>query len=582
MGNKIIFSNKLNDILLSQESLSLLLTKGLSSFDDFIDSLIDSINHYNPKLNISNIVFQDIKLDTYSGLIHDETEKPLGYLFLIPPKLGTRSGFLSQQVLGFLSNVIKAIEKTPTYEVSNLPIYILNSDVEDIILSKAINIVGARILGFHFIDLYGRDEKSILLEKYGEVSFKSIAEFDNLLKLNGVNEYFDLDISNSKIIFKTDRLKNLQEPLTNEPYYFGIKALPALCLASKESFDIDLTAFDVWYPTGTNKNVKSFYEYANKLKSINYNFKQKIFYGAPGTGKSYLVDKIIEGKNISADDIFRITFHPEYTYSDFIGQLLPTVEDNNGEKNISYKFNKGVFTQAIQKAYFDTSKEVYLILEEMSRGDVASIFGDVFQLLDRHKVGSIFGYSRYFVNNDVIAKDITYFPGNKIKLPPNLIIMGTVNTSDQNVFVMDTAFKRRFEWEYVSVKPIKNTTTGLFLNNASINYYDLDNTKKASQWVEFYMKLNKFISSKDYLDLGEDKQIGQFFIEFSNKDNEEFVSDSIKNKLLQYLWSDIHKASFKRDISLFSEDISSFSELYDSFSDNKNVFSAAFIQLLNS
>ncbi len=582
MSNKIIFSDKLKDILSTQESLNLIVGKGITDLDNFIQNLIDSINAYNPKLSISTVEFLDIKLDTYSGLIQDQKEMTLGYFFLIPPKLGTRSGFLSQQVLGYLSNVMKMIESSPTYEVSNLPVYVLNSDVEEIILSKAINIVGAKFLGFHFIDLYNRDEKAILLEKAGKDTFKNLKEFDELLQLNGGNEYFDLDIANSKITFKTDRLKNLQEPLTNEPYYFGIKALPALYLASNESFQIDLSAFDAWYPTGTNKNIKSFYEYATKLKSIKYSFKQKIFYGAPGTGKSYLVDKIIDEKGISNDDIFRVTFHPEYTYSDFIGQLLPTVEDNDGVKSIDYKFNKGVFTQSIERAYFDTSKEVYLILEEMSRGDVAAIFGDVFQLLDRHKIGSKFGYSRYFVNNDVIAKDITFFPDNKIKLPPNLIIIGTVNTSDQNVFVMDTAFKRRFEWEYVSVKPVKNISTGEFLNNVTINYYDSQDAKKESKWSDFYMKLNNFISSKDYLDLGEDKQIGQFFIEFSDNDDNEFVSNSIKNKLLQYLWTDIHKASFKRDISLFSENISSFSELYDRFSDDKNVFSEDFIQLLNS
>ncbi|MDC8001526.1 AAA family ATPase [Aequorivita todarodis] len=582
MSNRIVFSDKLKDILLAQDSLNLIADKGIENFETFLEKLKNSINSYNPKLDISSVNFLDIKLDTYSGLIQNEKENTLGYFFLIPPKLGTRSGFLSQQVLGYISNIIKIIETSPTYEVSNLPVYILNSDVEEIILSKAINIVGAKLLGFHFIDLYNRDEKDILQKKANKHTFNSLKDFDELLKLNGDNEYFDLDNANAKIIFKTERLKNLEEPLTNEPYYFGIKALPALRLASNEFFDIDLSAFDEWYPTGTNKNIKSFYEYATKLKSIKYSFKQKIFYGAPGTGKSYLVDKIIDEKGVSDNDIFRVTFHPEYTYSDFIGQLLPTVEENNGEKNISYKFNKGVFTEAIERAYSDTSNEVYLILEEMSRGDVAAIFGDVFQLLDRHKIGSKFGYSRYFVNNDVIAMDITYFPDNKIKLPPNLIIMGTVNTSDQNVFVMDTAFKRRFEWEYVSVKPVKNNATGVFLNNVSIAYYDSKDDKQETEWVDFYMKLNNFISSKEYLDLGEDKQIGQFFIEFPVDATDSVISNIIKNKLLQYLWSDIHKASFKRDISLFAEDISSFSDLYDRFSSDKNVFSEVFIQLLNS
>jgi hypothetical protein len=144
---------------------------------------------------------------------------------------------------------------------------------------------------------------------------------------------------------------------------------------------------------------------------------------------------------------------------------------------------------------------------------------------------------------------------------------------------MDTAFKRRFEWEYVSTKPVKDEND-VSLNNVDISFYKSTN-ELTFKWVDFYVKLNKFISSKDYLDLGEDKQIGQFFIEFNNSDSET-IKNMIKNKLLQFLWSDVHKASFKRDVSLFSDDISSFSDLYDRFSDNNDVFSDEFIQLLNS
>jgi 5-methylcytosine-specific restriction endonuclease McrBC GTP-binding regulatory subunit McrB len=310
---------------------------------------------------------------------------------------------------------------------------------------------------------------------------------------------------------------------------------------------------------------------------------QKIFYGAPGTGKSFKIDDILKQKSISPEFVFRVTFHPEYSYSDFIGQLLPKVVDKpDGSKEITYDFSKGVFTQALEKAYEDTSKDVYLILEEMSRGDVAAIFGDIFQLLDRISTGTQKGYSRYFVNNDIVAKDIIAIIDNKIKLSPNLFILGTVNTSDQNVFVMDTAFKRRFDWEYISVKPVKNDTGTSYLNNPNINVILTDSTPQEKQWAQFYMGLNKFISHKDYLELGEDKQIGQFFIEFDNASSPEMIKDKIQNKLLQYLWNDVQKASFKRNISLFSKSISSFSELYDNYNDDKCVFSAEFLECLNN
>lgn len=307
---------------------------------------------------------------------------------------------------------------------------------------------------------------------------------------------------------------------------------------------------------------------------------QKIYFGAPGTGKSFKIDKFLIDENIDSEYSFRVTFHPEFTYSDFIGQLLPKVNVNaNGDKEITYEFNKGIFTQSIEKAYEDTSKIVILILEEMSRGDVAAIFGDIFQLLDREQNGPKRGYSRYFVNNDLVAKDIIAVKNNEIKLPPNLIILGTVNTSDQNVFVMDTAFKRRFEWEYISTKPVLDEA-GNYINNCDITLYNKENASFVITWIEFYMLLNKFISSKEYLELGEDKQIGQFFIEFASSDSPEIIKSKIQNKLLQYLWQDIQKASFKRNISLFATNVNSFSDLYEMFESNQCVFSDSFLTFI--
>ena len=156
---------------------------------------------------------------------------------------------------------------------------------------------------------------------------------------------------------------------------------------------------------------------------------QIIYYGAPGTGKSYSVDELVKASGVGDDRIFRTTFHPEYTYNDFVGQLLPKVENTaSGATNISYEFTKGVFTRALEKAYEDTAKEVFLIIEEMSRGDCAAIFGDIFQLLDRESQGVDIGFSKYFINNDIIAKDIIAITDDKVKLPPKFNILGTVNT----------------------------------------------------------------------------------------------------------------------------------------------------------
>lgn len=308
---------------------------------------------------------------------------------------------------------------------------------------------------------------------------------------------------------------------------------------------------------------------------------QKIYYGAPGTGKSFEINKYLEEKNIPDERIFRITFHPEYNYNDFTGQLLPTVV-RTGEHagDITYEYEKGVFTLALEKAYEDTSKEVYLVLEEMSRGNCAAIFGDIFQLLDRIKDGVNRGYSRYFINNAVISKDIIAIDDDRVKLPPNLSILGTVNTSDQNVFVMDTAFKRRFEWEYISTKAVKDEHDH-YLNNIVITLNDGSGTPLEIQWVNLYSKLNTFISSDDKLGLGEDKQIGQFFIEFDTEADWDAHKEQIKNKLLHFLWFDINQSSYRADVRLFDESIKNFSDLYDTFADDGKIFSNAFFECIN-
>lgn len=312
---------------------------------------------------------------------------------------------------------------------------------------------------------------------------------------------------------------------------------------------------------------------------------QKIYFGAPGTGKSYKIDtQVIAG--VSDDCIFRVTFYPDFTYNDFIGQLLPKVipAPSGGSSTITYDFQKGVFTRALEKAYENTSNDVYLIVEEMSRGDCAAIFGDIFQLLDREKAGVNKGYSRYFIDNELIAKDIVALPGSKVKLPPNFHILGTVNTSDQNVFVMDTAFKRRFEWEYVSPDPVVSSAPGItpitYENDVTLQIVDRTGTMRPIQWVELYQKLNKFIADDSFLGLGEDKQLGPFFLDFDVTAPYARHKTQVKNKLLHYLWSDVHKASFKNDVRLFDDSIGAFAELYSSFEADKKIFSDVFLATL--
>lgn len=315
----------------------------------------------------------------------------------------------------------------------------------------------------------------------------------------------------------------------------------------------------------------------------------QIFSGAPGTGKSYNVSKLVKEyypdfeneENEQSQFVFRTTLHPEYTYSDFVGQIMPVTKDDK----IDYDFIPGVFTRALEKAisFEQTNQKVFLILEELSRANVASVFGDLFQLLDRKN-----GKSEYPISNSLIAKEVFHsgplknedgsinkenerLQNKKIYLPSNLYILCTVNTSDQNVFVMDTAFKRRFDWIPILTDPVKDLKTGDYINNPEIT---IDGVKL--KWCEFYPILNNYITSK--MGLSEDKQIGQFFIKFDDNSSTEVVQTLLKNKLLQYLWDDVENAAYSK--KLF-EGITSFSELYKKFGVTQ-IFNAELITALNN
>lgn len=316
--------------------------------------------------------------------------------------------------------------------------------------------------------------------------------------------------------------------------------------------------------------------------------EQLILFGAPGTGKSFEVKDRLAA--YGDDKKFRVTIHPEFLYTDFVGQLLP---DTSPGATSPFTFKEGPFTQALMEAYSDSNKEVFLILEELSRGNVAAIFGDIFQLLDRDSHFE----SRYPIRNKNIADKIPTLVTDEIKLPSNFNIICTVNMNDQNVFPMDTAFKRRFEWEYVSTEPVINKNTGVRdsqLNNPKINIAidsNRDNDLETT-WQSFYMALNSFITDKNNgMGKKEDKQVGQFFVDF----NSSLVADShstvaaiagaanqkinklIRNKLLIYLWQDVQGINtMQNTVSLFDKKINSYDDLYRNFGNDK-VFSDEFI-----
>lgn len=236
------------------------------------------------------------------------------------------------------------------------------------------------------------------------------------------------------------------------------------------------------------------------------------------------------------------------------------IKRNEKDSNIIYRFSPQVFTNAYVKAWEDTRKPVYLIIEEINRGNCAQIFGDLFQLLDRDKTT---GKSEYPIKAD---KDLVAYiekvlgPGHEgikngeLCLPPNLIIYATMNTSDQSLFPMDSAFKRRWDWEYVSINYSKDIDSGKFV-------IEVDDDTKYS-WIEFLESVNDKIYDATN---SEDKQMGNFFIKKSIKANE-FV-----NKVMFYLWNEVCKEEYGTQRNFFrkGKDVKTEFKFTELFGDNQ-------------
>lgn len=269
--------------------------------------------------------------------------------------------------------------------------------------------------------------------------------------------------------------------------------------------------------------------------SRQHNAYNKIYYGIPGCGKSWHANDFALKCSEDESMIVRTTFYPDYTNGDFVGQIIPKMGDNN---SVLYDIQSGPFTEALVKAIDNPNQYVCLIVEEINRGNAAAIFGDLFQLLDRNESGS----SAYWVKNYIITEYLKKHCLNKsydvenIRIPSNLYIIGTMNTSDQNVFTLDTAFKRRWKMEY-----IQNNVDDCIYANETI---PLSNVT----WSEFVKEINNFITGEFGLDInGEDKQIGSYFISSAEWNDIKTTSDQkeaariFAEKILSYIWDDVAK-----------------------------------------
>ena len=300
---------------------------------------------------------------------------------------------------------------------------------------------------------------------------------------------------------------------------------------------------------------------------------QIIYYGAPGTGKSYKIKEYLESQQVSKENIFRTTFHPDSDYATFVGTYKPTMveqyrytdngtkvkytEDDNLacaqksdpiiDKSIEYSFVPQVFLNAYIRAY-QTQENVYLVIEEINRGNCAQIFGDLFQLLDRNAEGK----SDYTIKADtdlraylenILGSDNEGIKDGELCLPSNIYIFATMNTSDQSLFPIDSAFKRRWDWEYEPIK-YKNQDWSIIVGS------------KQYSWVSFQKIVNERIFDSIH---SEDKMLGDYFV---NPHNGIITEQILLNKVLFYLWNDVCKEGEGEIFKTSETEEVSFSDLY--------------------
>ena len=318
---------------------------------------------------------------------------------------------------------------------------------------------------------------------------------------------------------------------------------------------------------------------------------QQIYYGAPGTGKSHIISDVTKGESV-----IRTTFHPDSDYSTFVGAYKPTTKevilrDLSGhpviEGDVTLSENKIVYEfvgQSFLKAYIQAwkfyaeedgekePKKQFLVIEEINRGNCAQIFGDLFQLLDRNNAG----FSDYPINADndmkkqlakafkglsiasaesinaqYNSKDMVskVLSGEILLLPNNLYIWATMNTSDQSLFPIDSAFKRRWEWKYMKIKEGKDENGNsldwkIVVKDADGNNRQINGEDSLSWWT-FIQKINDIIAS---MTSSADKQLGYFFC----KAKDGVISgDKFVSKVVFYLWNDVFKDYGFEDASLF-------------------------------
>lgn len=376
-----------------------------------------------------------------------------------------------------------------------------------------------------------------LLEIVKQVSYKdSLFEVIDIMAIQSIyNKVLNLDIN---------KKRNNALSATIYNYKQFIDYLETAKIGPKSSKDSDV----IVHPDIKPQQIDDTLSQPSALLFLNNTFipSQTIYYGAPGTGKSHTIKK----KEDEGLHCIRTTFHPDSDYATFVGCYKPHRCRETG--NLSYEFVEQAFLEAYKWAWMNPDKECALVIEEINRGNCAQVFGDIFQLLDRDDDG----WSTYPIKADADICDHLEDLGingygemmakrygddksgySYMALPPNMSILATMNTSDQSLFPIDSAFKRRWDWEYIPIAQGKDKDG----NNLE---WSIDTTATNKSWWDFLRSINVVIEATTH---SEDKELGFFFCK---ADAENLISkERFVNKVVFYLWNDVFKTyGFRSDI----------------------------------
>ena len=435
--------------------------------------------------------------------------------------------------------------------------------------------------GLYYIDgeyYYPRFDRDITLEEaerylYGWIKRLIVINPYTRFKVTNDNRLVESIVKQLELNPNEHNLRNILSNVINSDEPFVLNEILANAINNysevlRIDYDRDNEIFYAYLLPNYKEILKTKYnmtkkEYFDSFNDIDTSAplnepNQVIYFGAPGTGKSHTVKGYT--KNLPEGNVFRTTFHPDSDYSTFVGSYKPTKEKRpvrnvagdivkqNGqevyEDAITYNYIPQAFTKAYIRAW-QTKDPVFLVIEEINRGNCAQIFGDLFQLLDRknniseypikpdHDLGSYIS-EQFRKFGCVASENSAIFKGDELCLPANLYIWATMNTSDQSLFPIDSAFKRRWEWRYIKIaKPIDKETGNPF------DWHIEGNT----DWWQFLKKINAIINK---MTNSADKQLGYFFAKAD--DAGEIKYDRFVAKVCFYLWNDIFKTYAMDDV----------------------------------